>query len=295
MREYDFRRPTKLSRENIRVLQIAMEAFARGATTSLTGALRTGVRLDLVAIEQMSYDDYVAALPNPVFLGLFSLDPLVGRGALQMPLDAAMAAMDHLLGGPGTTLQPSRPMTAMETALTRSLLDRLMAELAGALAPLTPLTPEVTSFEYNPALAQVTGASETVIVGQFSLRLGSRECPVTLCLPFSSFEMALERAGAPHLTTRERAARVDAANKMAARLEDVPVEVVVRLGSQTMPAVDLAALEVGSLLTLRHQVAVPFEVTAADVTFAHATPWNHRRRMAAKIVPSPLSNSKDHR
>lgn len=272
-------------------MQIAFESFARGATTSLTGALRTGVRLDLVAIEQMSYDDYVQVLPNPAFLALFSLDPLVGRGALQMPLDAAMAAMDHLLGGPGTAVQPQRPMTTMESALTNSLMARLMNELSGSLAPLTPLALEVSSFEYNPALAQVTGASETVIVGQFTLRLGARDCPVTLCLPFSSFEMALERAGAPHLTARERAARADAERKMAARLEDVPVEVVVRLASQKMPAVDLAALEVGSYLTLRHQVAVPFEVTAADVTFAHATPWNHRRRMAAKIVPSPFSNS----
>src|SRR3954469_25379656 len=71
-RTYDFRRPTKLSREHVRVLQIAQEAFARQATTILTTLLRAGARLDLVGIEQFAYDDYVATLPNPVFISTFS-------------------------------------------------------------------------------------------------------------------------------------------------------------------------------------------------------------------------------
>ena len=63
-RTYDFRRPTKLSREHVRVLQIAQEAFARQATTILTTFLRAGARLELVGIEQSSYDDYIVRLPR---------------------------------------------------------------------------------------------------------------------------------------------------------------------------------------------------------------------------------------
>src|SRR3954454_14687442 len=98
-RPYDFRRPTKLSREHVRVLQIAQEAFARQATTILTTFLRAGARLELVGIEQFSYDDYVVTLPNPVYISTFSLEPMAGKGMIAYPLDIAMAIVDHMLGG----------------------------------------------------------------------------------------------------------------------------------------------------------------------------------------------------
>src|SRR3954465_7777531 len=88
---YDFRRPTKLSREHVRILQIAQEAFARQATTTLTSVLRTGARMELVGIEQFSYDDYIAPLPSSCFLAVFPLEPLPGKGVLAYPLDTAMA------------------------------------------------------------------------------------------------------------------------------------------------------------------------------------------------------------
>src|SRR3954454_4162478 len=84
-RTYDFRRPTKLSREHVRVLQIAQEAFARQATTHLTSMLRAGTRLELTGIEQFSYDDYIATLANPVFIATFTIEPLVGKGMLAYP------------------------------------------------------------------------------------------------------------------------------------------------------------------------------------------------------------------
>ncbi|MCW2579971.1 MAG: fliM, partial [Blastococcus sp.] len=100
-RTYDFRRPTKLSREHVRVLQIAQEAFARQATTILTTFLRAGARLELNGIEQFAYDDYVATLPDPVFISTFTLEPLAGKGMFAYPLDIAMAIVDHMLGGSG--------------------------------------------------------------------------------------------------------------------------------------------------------------------------------------------------
>ena len=147
-RTYDFRRPTKLSREHVRVLQIAQEAFARQATTILTTFLRAGARLELVGIEQFSYDDYVVTLPNPVYISTFSLEPMAGKGMLAYPLDIAMAIVDHMLGGSGNADQPSRPMTAMETTITNHLLDRLLDEFAASFAhdhrdPAGPARPRV--------------------------------------------------------------------------------------------------------------------------------------------------------
>jgi flagellar motor switch protein FliM len=292
-RTYDFRRPTKLSREHVRVLQIAQEAFARQATTILTTFLRAGARLELVGIEQFSYDDYVVTLPDPVFISTFSLEPLAGKGMLAYPLDIAMAIVDHMLGGSGAAEQPNRPMTAMETTITNHLLDRLLDEFATSFGTITEIQPALLGHEYNPMLAQAAAGSDTVMVASFTMAVGSREGEATLVLPFSSFAQALNNAASPQLSESALAKRKRAAEALTARLNLVPVDVSVRFAPLTVSSADLLSLAIGDVLLLRHPPDAPLEVTTNDVTFAYAIASNHRRRLAAAIVPTPYAAAKD--
>jgi flagellar motor switch protein FliM len=292
-RTYDFRRPTKLSREHVRILQITQESFARQATTTLTSLLRTGVKVELVGIEQFSYDDYIATLPGSYFVATFTLEPLAGKGVLAWPLDTAMAMVDHMLGGSGAGEQPNRPMTGMESAITGHLLDRLLDELGHAFAPVTPLALVLDSVEYNPQLAQAAAGSETVMVATYSMRLGTREPEVTLVLPFSSFATPLNNAASPQLSESAKVKRARALEALTERLSDVPVDVSVRFNPIEVPSGDLLSLAVGDVLLLRHAQDNPLQVTTNDVTFAHALPSNHRRRLAAEIVPDTATGGKD--
>ena len=288
-RTYDFRRPTKLSREHVRVLQIAQEAFARQATTTLTTLLRAGARLELLGIEQYSYDDYVETLPDPVFLTTFTLEPLAGKGLLAYPLDIAMAVVDHMLGGSGMSEQPNRPMTAMETTITDHLVARLLDELANSFHTITELQPSLIGHEYNPQLAQAAAGSDTVMVATFAMAVGAREGEATVVLPFSSFAQSLNNAASPQLSESALRKRKRATEALTARLNLVPVEVSVRFAPLTVSSADLLSLAVGDVLLLRHPPDAPLEVTTNDVTFAYAIASNHRRRLAAAIVPTPTA------
>jgi flagellar motor switch protein FliM len=286
-RTYDFRHPTKLSREHVRVLQTVHEAFARQATTTLTSSLRTGARLDLVSIDQSSFADYVAGLPDPYFIASFSFEPLQGRGLLAFPLDIAMATVDHMLGGSGAAEQPIRPMTIMESTLEKHLLSRLLSELARAFESVVTFELELIEFEYNPQLAQAAGGTETVMVINFEIQVGAREAVATIVLPFTAFSASLNSATSPQLSESARAKRERAKVAVAARLGQVPVDVSVRLTPLDVASNDLLSLTVGDVLLLRHPRDSPLEVTVNDATFAHAIASNHRRRLAATIVPQP--------
>jgi flagellar motor switch protein FliM len=288
-RTYDFRRPTKLSREHVRVLQIAQEAFARQATTILTSMLRAGARLELVGIEQHSYDDYLVTLPNPVFIATFTLEPLAGKGLLAYPLDIAMATVDHMLGGSGAAEQPNRPMTGMETTITNHVLGRLLSEFATCFAPITALEPELHGVEYNPQLAQAASGSDTVMVATYTMSIGNRSGEATLVLPFSSFAAALNNAASPQLSESALRKRKRAAEALSERLNQVPVDVSVRFAPLEVSSADLLSLAVDDVLLLRHPRDSPLEVTTNDVTFAYAIASNHRRRLAAAIVPTPYA------
>jgi flagellar motor switch protein FliM len=288
-RTYDFRRPTKLSREHVRVLQIAQEAFARQATTILTTFLRAGARLELLGIEQFSDDDYIETLPNPVFISTFSLEPLAGKGMMAYPLDTAMAIVDHMLGGSGKAEQPSRPMTAMETTISDHLFGRLLDEFAASFATITEIQPVMLGHEYNPQLAQAASGSDTVMVATYSMAVGTREGEATLVLPFSSFAQALNNAASPQLSESALRKRQRATEALTARLNLVPVDVSVRFAPLSVSSADLLSLAVGDVLLLRHPPDAPLEVTTNDVTFAYAIASNHRRRLAAAIVPTPYA------
>ena len=290
-RSYDFRRPTKLSREHVRVLQIAQESFARQATTILTSMLRAGARLELISIEQHSYDDYIETLPDPIFIITFSLEPLAGKGMLAYPLDIAMATVDHMLGGSGQAQQPNRPMTAMETTIIKHLLDRLLDELTASFEHITPFEPALLGLEYNPQLAQAASGSDTVMVASFVMQVGSREGVATLVLPFSSFATALNNAASPQLSESALAKRRRATEALQARLNLVPLDVSIRFAPLQVSSSDLLSLSVGDVLLLRHPRDSPLEVTVNDVTFAYAIASNHRRRLAATIVPTPAAQA----
>ena len=206
-------------------MQIAQESFARQATTLLTTFLRAGARLELLGIEQFSYDDYVDTLDNPMFLSTFSLEPLAGKGLLAYPLDIAMAIVDHMLGGSGMAEQPSRPMTAMETTITDHLVSRVFDEFAASISTITEIQPALLGHEYNPQLAQAASGSDTVMVSTFSMAVGTREGEATLMLPFSSFAQSLNNAASPQLSESALRKRQRATEALTERLNLVPVDV----------------------------------------------------------------------
>jgi flagellar motor switch protein FliM len=290
-RSYDFRRPTKLSRDHVRVLQNLLESFARQTANNLTQVLRTEVKVELGGIDQFAYDDYIAHLDNPVFMSVLSFEPLQGRGLMTWSLDVAMAMIDQLLGGSGAAEQPQRPMTGMETRLTQYPVERVLHELALALRPVIRVDFGLEGFEYQPQLVQLAVGSETVVVSSFTLTLGERETEATIMIPFAPFAAALHDATSPQLSAQALRERKQATQALSERLGAVPVEVNARFRPIKVPSADLLSLAVGDVLLLRHPRDSPLEVTTNDVVFAHAVASNHRRRLAAEIVATPAGHT----
>jgi flagellar motor switch protein FliM len=289
---YDFRRPTKLSREHVRTLQIAYETFARQYATLLTTSLRVVAHVGLVSVEQLTYDEYVSALENPTVMATFSADPLPGVGIMEFSLPTAMTFVDHLLGGPGSAEQPARPMTDIESMLVRGLLGRALAEFRYALESLVQVQPKLGAIEYNPQFLQAAAPSDTVVVASFEMRVGATECLATLCIPFNSLLPRLQAAvGRGPLSAQQRLAREAAARQMAGALEGAPLDVAVRFEPTTIRSEEVMELSVGDVIPLRHLSSRPLSVTAGDIHFAHAVPGSHGKRLACLVVDSPQEDS----
>ncbi len=283
-RAYDFRRPTKLSREHVRVLQIALETFTRQWATLFTTSLRAVCNVQLTTIQQLTYDEYIASLPTPTSMFLLSLDPVPGAGIVQLSMSTVLTAFDYMLGGSGAAPQPERPLTDVESTVIRGIVDRLLHEMGYALEMLVRFQPEVTAVEHNPQFAQTSAASDLVVVASFQMHTGSDESTASLCLPFNGIFPYLERAISGPGAGRDRTFREAAARSVAIRLQEVPVDVAIRFRPTSVRMPEVLDLRVGDVLPLKHPVRDPLAVSAAGITFAHAVPGSEGRRLACLIV-----------
>ena len=283
---YDFRRPTKLSRENVRMLQLSYETFARRYAQLITSTLRVAGVVSLISIEQLTYDEYIASLNSPTILALVTLEPLPGTAILEFSLATAMTSIDHLLGGPGGS-QPERQLSDLETPLLRGLLDRILEELSYGLEPVASVEPRLGPIEYNPRFLNACAATDAVVVASFELRVGAEECVATFCLPLATIFPKLNEDAAVTLTESQRIIHENAHRHLVAGLETAPIDVAIQFNPLRLRPEDIVGLRPGDVVRLGHPVAAPLAVVAAGRTFGHAVPGNQGSRLACLIVPSP--------
>jgi flagellar motor switch protein FliM len=282
---FDFRRPSKFSRDHARALQIVHETFARQFTTILSTTLRSVSSVTVASVDHISYDEYVRSSPELCFLAILNVDPLSGASILQIPLDIGMAAIDRLLGGVGDGAQPTRALTDIESSLLRELVQRVLRELDYAFESLVKTSTSIVQLESNPQFAQIAAASDMVVVATYDVRIGARESTATLCIPFASLQPVLENVtGNAHFADRKGTDPVESARAVAAGLTAVPVDVSVRFDAVRLTSSQILDLEVGDVLPLRHPVNAPLSVVAGDRVCAAGVPGSKGRRLAFMIV-----------
>jgi flagellar motor switch protein FliM len=282
---YDFRRPNKFTREHVRALQIASETFARQFTTVLSTTLRTVSHVQATGIHQLTYDEYIRDVPNPTYLAILSLPPLVGASIFHLPLPVVMTAVDRLLGGPGTGAALNRPPTEIERSLMGDLLGRVLRELAYAFESLTALEPVVIHQESNPQFAQIGSPSDMVIVFVFDLRIGGQEGEATLCIPFAALQPVLDEVAGNALLAGRVEADADAVrDALAGRMGGAPVTVSVSFPPVLLALSDIVDLRPGDVLPLDHRVDAPLEVSVGGVPRFTARPGRRGKRLACVIT-----------
>lgn len=264
-----------------------MATFGRQATTVLTTSLRAVCQLNPAAIEELSYDEFLSAVPDNSVSAILSLEPLPGKALFNMDAATVLTMIDHQLGGPGSEKQPDRPLTDIEQALFRNLLNRMLREFAYAFEPISHISPSLLALESNAQFVQAAAATDPVVVCRMELVVGNRTSEATLCLPYAMLSPALDALVRASQDDERTRLRQEAARRTTRRLTDVAVDVSVRFNPVRLRSSQIAALAVGDVLTLGHRTTNPLTVTSAATTFAHAIPGSSGRRLAVLIVESP--------
>lgn len=281
---YDFRRPTKLSREGVRILQVTFETFARRLTTLLTSSLRQVCHVSPKDISQQTYDEFVISRETPTLIVPLSLPGIQASAVMEFSLPVALAAIDHMLGGPGGP-QPERTLTDIETTLLTGLLEQIVGVFAYAMEPVAMLDPSVGAIEYNAQFVQVVPGNDVTLVALFEMRIGKESTELALCIPLAPI---LPKLNAQRISADKAAAAQSAASSEARvienRLRGTSVDIAVQFESVPMATRQALELEVGDVIPLGHRVGAPLAVKVGDVTYADAVAGRAGNQLAVQIT-----------
>lgn len=264
---YDFRRPERVSKEQLKGLQSLFEAFARELSILLPAFLRTVVRVDLASIDQLTYDEFILSIARPTSLFIVNMSPLEGNAIIELSPSLVFPIVDRLLGGRGAPLTEPRDLTEIETRIVNRIVLMILDSLKRSWDQLVEFNLSVVGEESDPLIVQIVAGSEMTILAGYEIHVGDIVGAMNMCIPLLVLNPVLDQISAQtrHLRkmSPETARRTQEQIVRTLRKAAVPVSVI--LGRAQLPLSDIARLQVGDTVQLDTDISAPVTVEVAGI------------------------------
>lgn len=261
---YNFRRPDRLSKEQVRSLYLLHDLFAHNLSSSLPIFLRTISEVTLISVEQQSYMEYLYGLPDPTALFTLGMHPLQGLVVVEVNPSVAFPVIDRMLGGPGLALPENRPITEIEQRILEVFLKLVVDDLQEAWKPLIELEMTMAGCETRPQLLQIVAPNEVVMSIVFHVQIGEARGMMSLCIPAVLLEPILEKFNNSYY-----AAIRDVAPEQTHAILDTLATVTFPIAAEvhgTKTAIDdLLTIAPGDILRLDRRADDPIDVTVGGI------------------------------
>jgi len=260
---YNFRRPDRVSKEEIQSVFFLHDRYARNIAMSLSAYLRTVITLSVTSVEQFSYSEFLTSLTDPTAFYALAIPPFEELGAIEINPSIAFAMIDRMLGGSGRPATVNRALTEIEQNVVDSAVKLLIEGLAEAWKPVTSLHFSIRGRETRPSMLQVAAPNEIVVAVVFDVKVGEARGTINLCLPTTVVEMAGSHFARSWLRQRRELTPSERA-WMDENFGRVGVPLVPLIRTQ-INASSVLALQVGEIVELPVSADHPIDVYANGV------------------------------
>jgi flagellar motor switch protein FliM len=291
---YDFKRPERVGKEQMRALQTMHEGFGRNYGAALSALLRSIVEVKLTSVDQLTYSEFVFSLENPTCFNLVNAKPLEGQIILDINPSLLFPIIDRLLGGGSTPSPPARrPLTEIELRLVGRITELFLKEMQNAWGNVLKLELSVDRVESNPQLVQIVPPNEVVILISFELTLGDVRGMINLCIPFNAIERISQQLSANSwVTSSKRTSTADTKAQIGNQLAGAVVQLVVELADTKIATADLIGLRVGDIIATEKDINSPLVVAVEGKPKYFASAGALKGRKAAQVT-GPIEDDRD--
>lgn len=282
---YDFRRPTKFSKEQIRTMQIIHDNYARLMGNYLTSFLRVPVKLEVVSVAQVSYEEFIFSLPVPTLMTIFNMSQEMGVAMLETNSTFVFTIIDLLFGGEGKQPGKIRELTEIEISVMRQICEKFIDNLSYAWKGIAQMEPQIESMDTNPQFNQVIASSETVALISFSANVQNVQGFVNLCFPFIGLEHVLSSLTAQNWFNQfQQTASKNRPGNIEKCLQAPLAEVKAVLGTARITLDDFLELQEGDVLPLNRRRGDPLELFVEGQPVFKVQPGLKGTRLGVQVV-----------
>lgn len=283
---YDFKRPDKFSKDQIRTLYMLHESFARMLNTYMSSHLRTLVNVDVASVEQLTYQEFVQSLSNPSVITILGVPPLKGNIIFEISTEIAFAYLDRVFGGDGSTSMKTRVLTEIEDAVMRRFVNSAMERFKEAWSNVTPMNPILEATESNPQFTQIVPPNDMVVIITMQAKLGEVEGMMNICIPYLVLEPIMSK-----LTTTFWVAATAAKDEtkqyaeiIRKQLNKTKVPFVVEVGRVQITIREFLTLGFGDVLQLNTKVKEDFPCIIGSNAKFLCRPGTFGKKLAVQIT-----------
>jgi flagellar motor switch protein FliM len=283
---YNFRRPDKFSKDHLRALQTIHDSFARQLAMLLTAYLRMNIEIDVVSVDQLTYDEFVRSMPSPLTVAIIEMAPLSGQSLLGYSHEIASSIIDRMLGGPGLSESEPRELTDIELSLMKRIIDRTVETLEEAWHSFISVSTSIIGIEESYNLIQVASPGEIVALVTFEITLSNRDSGLmSLCIPYPVLEMVLGQLSAQHIFHRQNeTAPVEEKDKILSKLHYAKLPVEVFLGGTRLSIQELLELSVGDVVKLERSTTSDLLVNINHCPKFYGRPGRIKDKLAIYVT-----------
>lgn len=284
IKNYDFLRPSKFSKEHLRTLESIFEHYGRLLSTNLPAYLRKNVQVEVINAEAQAYSEFTNALANPVLLGVVDFSPLAGNIIIELAENLGYAIVDRMLGGGGTPLDKSREFSEIELTIIERIFTVFTDLLREPWANVIELHPRLIRIETNPQFAQIISPSEMTSIVTVNIKIGNVEGLMNVCLPYTCLEDVIDKLNMKYwystMKVKDDKTYDDMIQTAIGRAK-IPVRAV--LGKSVISLNDFINIQVGDIIKLNTKVEDELNVYVGNINKFTALPGSSSEAYAVRI------------
>lgn len=292
VKSYDFRRPTKLSKEYINTLHMIFEDFSKISSSALSTLLRTNVTFQLAAIEQISYEEFIHSIPKFTLLGLFRSAPLNGLQMIEMNPQLSMLLVELLCGGLEIRQSAAESFpdnekkifTDIELAILEEIMTRFAMIFESSWKEIIELKTTVEGLDTNPQLMQNMSPNEPVVLTTFTIRIFDTNSFINLCVPYVFFEGLTDKLSFRNWFDSNQVPSQEDQEELQRSMDNVALDLEVLLGHAHMTLAEFLSLEEGDVLKLNQKISNPLASYVENKPYYFAKPGQHNNQLAIELL-----------
>lgn len=285
IKDYDFTRPAKFSKEHLRTLEIIFENFGRLVSSNLPAYLRKNVQVDVMNSEAVTYSEFSNALSNPVLLGIVDFAPLKGNIIIELASNLGFTIIDRMLGGLGDPLDKPRDFSEIELSVLERIFTVFVDLLREPWKNVVEIHPRLERIETNCQFAQIISPSEMIAIVTINICIGNVEGLMNICLPFLTLEDIMDKLNTKYWFSTMKNKDEESYQEFietAINKAQIPMKAV--LGKSSISVMDFINLQVGDIIKLDSHVNDELDVFVGNIVKFKALPGSGAENYAVKVT-----------